>query len=228
MKIDAIGSAVITPESDGQVNDAVVYQVQRALNEIAGWSRLPEDGALNRETSVVIARFQESHGLRATGTIDQRTIDCMNRELERLIDSRGAPEHHNTSNHGSGVEVCSRVASLPGNQYIGLEHWWIRTPNVEAGMGARGHGVPGHESRPDLPGIPVSVNDHRGEGARADATCVSPQVRNPEWKDVDRACVERQLRFGRDLGRWWPANQCQSFVTDVLDTCSRPRSSHGT
>src|SRR5689334_5289747 len=39
------------------------------------------------------------------------------------------------SGSGSGVEFCERPADIPGMKQLGIAHWWLRTPNAEAGMG---------------------------------------------------------------------------------------------
>ncbi len=111
-----------------------------------------------------------------------------------------------------GVELCKRTADLPVARELELQHHWLRTGTKEAGMGAVDEGVPGE--RIDLPFVTqTSVNDHSGQGDRPGSTCT--QVPN-----VDEACVNRELELGKRTGRWTPLNQCQSYVSDVLEKCA--------
>ena len=114
------------------------------------------------------------------------------------------------------VWLCRRVAQIQLGQELGLEHWWIMTPDREAGMGRCGGGVPGAQS--DSPFITQTcVNDHNGEHAKTDVQC-------EPLSGFDPACVDDELKLGRPLGRWTPTNQCQAFVQEVLDAC-KPRES---
>jgi RHS repeat-associated protein len=108
---------------------------------------------------------------------------------------------------GLEVFVCSQPAF--GITWNPLDHQWLKTDTVEAGMGGTRGNVPGNESG-DRPGDPVQVTDHRGRSKEKGATC-------EEVKGVDENKVNAQLQIGRPLGRWGPTNQCQSFVQDVLD-----------
>lgn len=92
-----------------------------------------------------------------------------------------------------------------------LLHEWIMTDTYEAGMGAEGGGVPGGQI--DLPGIPTTTNDHTGQHSQPGAKCYV-------MKDVDEDCVNRMIKPGQPTGRWWPWNNCNTFVSDVLSECS--------
>ena len=35
-------------------------------------------------------------------------------------------------------------------------------------------------------------------------------------EDVDEKQVDELLQIGKDLGRWGPTNQCQSYVSSVI------------
>ena len=114
--------------------------------------------------------------------------------------------------HGE-VELCKRTADLPGARELDVKHHWIRTASKEAGMGAKDGGVPGHHL--DVPFVTkVTVNDHTGEGAKPGASCETVP-------NVDAACVDRELELGKDLGRWTPTNQCQTFAAGVLAHCRK-------
>ena len=122
------------------------------------------------------------------------------------------------TDHTPQVELCKRPANIPVLKQLGAEHHWIRTSHVEAGMGPKAGGVPGKDSHVDMPGDPTSVNDHLGEGAQG-ADC-------KPVKDVDEACVEKELQIGRDTGPWTPMNQCQTFAAEVLEKCSTKKDDH--
>ncbi len=118
-----------------------------------------------------------------------------------------------------GVQLCKRPANLPGNHSLPrsmqLDHHWLKTGTIERGMGPAGGGVPGHNSSPDLPGSPTTVNDHTGESKGPDAQCETL----PE--EVDPSCVEKELELGRQTGAWTPDNQCQTFAADVVTKCNK-------
>ncbi len=90
-----------------------------------------------------------------------------------------------------------------------VTHDWIRTPNIEAGIG-RGQGVSS-----DYIGSRTTVQDNSGDGADPSATCV-------EVPCVDAAKVESQLKsmMGTETGRWGPGNTCQSLCDHVLENAS--------
>jgi RHS repeat-associated protein len=115
---------------------------------------------------------------------------------------------------GTTVWMCRRVAHLAGAQQLGLEHWWLMTDTVEAGMGACGGGVPGNHA--DSPYVTQTcVNDHSGEHEHDDVQC--EPVGN-----VDEQCINNRLGFGSGLGPWSAWNQCQTFVAETLWACNLP------
>lgn len=116
-----------------------------------------------------------------------------------------------TDPKGLEVYVCGRPADLPFplNQ---LNHEWILTNTVERGMGARQGEIPAQGGNSDLPFSPVQVVNHTGQSYQQNAQCdIQPEV--------DEDCVNRKLELGRNLGRWGPTNQCQSFVNQVINEC---------
>ena len=113
---------------------------------------------------------------------------------------------------GLEVSVCSQPAfGIPWNP---IDHQWIKTDTVEAGMGGTRGNVPGNESG-DRPGDPVKVTNHAGRSKEKGSSC-------EKVEGVDENKVNAQLRINRPLGRWGPTNQCQSFVHDVLDNARTP------
>ncbi|CUI05435.1 Rhs family protein [Janthinobacterium sp. CG23_2] len=109
------------------------------------------------------------------------------------------------------VSVCKRAADLPGPMKY-VDHNWIKTDSVEAGMGENPGEIPA-QGNSSLPFAQTQVVDHAGQSQAKGATC------EPK-KDVDEDCVNKKLTMGRATGRWSPYNQCQSFVQDVIRECS--------
>jgi hypothetical protein len=121
----------------------------------------------------------------------------------------------------SGIEICSRIAELPVAEQLGLRHRWIRTPNLERGMGPADGGVPGVDGdRGDKPFSPTMVTDHAGQGVNPKSTCVPAAEWNPDWADVDQECVERQSALNTPTGRWTPLlNDCHDWVNNTMNDC---------
>lgn len=107
---------------------------------------------------------------------------------------------------GLDVEVCSQ----PAFGWMPVDHQWIKTDSVEAGMGGTKGNIPGNQSG-DLPYDPVEVTNHAGRSLEKSASC--RVVHN-----IDENKVDELLRIGRPLGRWTPFNQCHSFVRDTLES----------
>jgi RHS repeat-associated protein len=115
--------------------------------------------------------------------------------------------------YGLKVQECCRNTQVNWwvdflSQLTGIQHCFIKTSTVTAGMGPANGGP--------LPTCPLftqtAITDHSGE-------TISPG----ECKDVpgvDEACVDKSLKIGTPTGRWTPTNQCNSFASDVLDKCS--------
>lgn len=113
---------------------------------------------------------------------------------------------------GLDVFLCKQPAF--GIAQNPIDHHWIKTDTVEAGMGGTRGNVPGNESG-DRPGDPVQVTDHSGRSQEKGATCeLVPNVNEKKVND--------ELRIGRPIGRWGPTNQCQSFVRGVLNRSRNP------
>jgi RHS repeat-associated protein len=102
---------------------------------------------------------------------------------------------------------------------VNAYHYWIRTDTKEAGLGPARGGVPGHGGS-DYPGIPTTINDHSGEGAKPGAEC-------EEVPNEDENCVNKELAIGQNEGRFLilpPGRTCGNVVSDILDKCStKPR-----
>ena len=120
--------------------------------------------------------------------------------------SKGCPQTY-TDPYGLDVYLCRQPAF--GISWNPIDHHWIRTDTIEAGMGPSNSncGNAGNDSG-DMPGDPVEVCDH----SERDMTGASCEL----ISNVDENLVNDQLQLGRPLGRWSPWNQCQSFVADVL------------
>jgi RHS repeat-associated protein len=108
---------------------------------------------------------------------------------------------------GLDVSLCKQPAF--GVSWNPIDHYWIKTDTVEAGMGGTRGNEPGNQSG-DRPGDPVQVTDHTGRSKQKLASC-------EVVKDVDEKKVNDMLKIGRPLGKWGPTNQCQSFARGVLE-----------
>ena len=106
---------------------------------------------------------------------------------------------------GLDVYLCSQ----PAFGWAPVDHQWLKTDTVEAGMGGAKGNVPGNQSG-DMPGDPVQVTDHSGRSKEKGASC--EMVPN-----VDENKVNDLLKIGKPLGNWTPGNQCQSFAHSVLN-----------
>jgi hypothetical protein len=97
-----------------------------------------------------------------------------------------------------------------------VEHQFLFTDSGgAAGLGACGRGTPGH-GQADIPYVTdVCVEDHTVDLYHPGVTC-------EEVPDVDESCVNDQLVVGTPRGQWNAINQCQTFVSDVLQMC-QPR-----
>jgi len=89
-------------------------------------------------------------------------------------------------------------------------------------MGPARGGVPAQNSEFDLPGDPLTTNDHTGEHEADNASC-------SDVPDVDEECVDSMIEPGKTLGGFGPQNNCQTFVASVLNSCTvadSPRQDH--
>jgi RHS repeat-associated protein len=111
---------------------------------------------------------------------------------------------------GLDVSVCSQ----PAFGWMSVDHQWIKTDTVEAGMGGTRGNEAGNQTG-DLPGDPVQVTDHSGRSKQEGATCKKVEGH------IDEATVNEELALGRKLGRWGPTNHCQSFVKEVISRGQR-------
>jgi RHS repeat-associated protein len=110
--------------------------------------------------------------------------------------------------YGLDVQICRQ----PAFGWMPIDHQWIKTDTVEAGMGGnRGHEA-GNESG-DRPGDPVYVMDHAGRSKQKGSSC-------EKVDNVDEKKVNDLLKIGRPIGKWGPFNQCQSFVEKVIKDSS--------
>ena len=117
-----------------------------------------------------------------------------------------------TDSLGLDVSICSQSAF----GWMPVDHQWIKTDTVEAGMGpVKSNCGDAGNALGDLPGDPVQVCDHSGRSKQEGATCKKVEGR------IDETAVNEELTIGRKLGGWGPTNQCQSFVKQVISTGQR-------
>ena len=91
-------------------------------------------------------------------------------------------------------------------------HNWLKTDTLEAGMGGECP-VPGQQCS-DRPYAATNTISHAGQSSAPNASCTPV-------KDIDEICVNNAIRPGQPTGLWLPWNQCQSFVNQVINRCSR-------
>jgi RHS repeat-associated protein len=106
---------------------------------------------------------------------------------------------------GLEVQICCRPANILGGY---VDHCWIETDTVSAGMGGNPNIRPGDEY--EGIGMPVQINDHSTDRP----TYCMPQ------ENVEEQCVNDRLKIGAPLGRFLPPlNSCQSFAYGVVNSC---------
>jgi len=135
------------------------------------------------------------------------------RAVQQLVDRASQPAVPSGVYAGStGVLLCRRVADVPLNEYVKVQHHFIVTEAKAAGAGHCGAGVPGH-GQIDLPLSPMCVNDHASEVGTPGVVC--------DPVEADPICVNRELEIGKHIGRWAPPfDDCQTFAAKVIADCS--------
>ena len=143
-------------------------------------------------------------------TIEGRNL--LAHELTHVIQQRQAIPHSNTHFMQRRVSRCCRHVETGTEmdrlaRILGLRHCWLRTDTKVAGMGPAQDGP-----LPSWPlGIRTIIRDHSNE---ASTGC-------RENTNVDENCVNQQLEFGKSAGPWGPDNNCNTFVDEVVGTCTR-------
>jgi hypothetical protein len=129
------------------------------------------------------------------------------------------------------VELCKAPTEFMGGAgpvqktlgKMGLAHWWIKTPDFEAGMGPAGGGVPGVPGAPAGP-MMTTINDHTGRHAAPVSEChpaSQPGWGDPRWEREDKACLQAHMQLGQETGPWIPPiNDCHDVVKAALNECA--------
>lgn len=106
-----------------------------------------------------------------------------------------------------GLDV--RIVCRPAQIAFGLvDHCWIITDTVNAGMGGNPDVLPGQEY--EGYGMPTQVIDHSNDTWTESTT----------MNNVDEECVNDQLTIGTPTGPFVPPfNHCQSFAWSVVNQC---------
>ncbi len=116
-----------------------------------------------------------------------------------------------TISANADVSVCSRTADVLAGIF---EHQWIKTNEVEAGMGGAIYEDALIGDRFEMPyTTEVYVRDHSND---------RPEKCLPKYHVVED-CVNEELEIGKYLGQWHMFNNCQTFVSEVLRKCEYPR-----
>jgi RHS repeat-associated protein len=113
---------------------------------------------------------------------------------------------------GLEVKRWARAADIGPGGVAGLlvDHHWLQTDTIEAGMGPATGEIPAQNGESSLPGVPVVTVDHKGEPHTKEIPIPFP---------VDEQCVNDLIRPGQDLGTFGKDNNCQSFSDRVLEAC---------
>lgn len=106
---------------------------------------------------------------------------------------------------GLAVSICCRPAEIAGGL---VDHCWVQTDTISAGMGANPNIAPGQQY--EGYGMPTQVTDHSTDTP----TSCTPQ------NNVDEQCVNDKLKIGAPTGPFIPPfNQCQSFAYGTVNAC---------
>jgi hypothetical protein len=111
------------------------------------------------------------------------------------------------------VQFCCRKAEMAGGL---ISHCWIRTSQKNAGMASNPQCRANVGDNYEAPFITkVYISDH---------SCEVPErcTDVPAHWNVDEACVNRELQIGKELGRFSPCNNCQTFATHLVFSCAKP------
>ncbi len=115
-----------------------------------------------------------------------------------------------TDPEGLKVQQCCRKAEILGGA---VEHCWLKTDTIAAGMASspQCRAAVGNDYE-FLYTTDVYVSDHSCEKG---GTCV-----DIPW-EVDEQCVNRELKIGKQLGKFTGLNNCQTFANEVLNKCTK-------
>lgn len=106
---------------------------------------------------------------------------------------------------GLDVYICTRPAKIAAGL---VNHYWVVTSSVSAGMGANPNVAPGAQY--EGYGMPVQIIDHSKD---TPTSCV-------KQNNVNEQCVNSKLKLGTPLGRFIPPiNQCSNLAFGVVNSC---------
>jgi RHS repeat-associated protein len=118
------------------------------------------------------------------------------------------------------VEICQEQADLPGNNdLLDIQHMWLRTSEMERGLGTADGGRPGEGDYVYKNNLPfwtqTAIVNETGRGNKPTATC--RPVAN-----VSATCVNRLMQLGSHRGRFQPVpggHNCQTVAQTVITRC---------
>lgn len=105
------------------------------------------------------------------------------------------------------VQLCCRPADIVNGL---VDHCWLKTSTITDGMNETSQCTRAGNDASGMPFSPVVVSDH---------SCDKPE--RCDRYDVNEQCVNKELSIGRDLGRFSPVNNCQTFARDILEKCRK-------
>jgi len=190
-------------------------QIRRFVNRDVLLGRVAEGQSLNRFGFVMgnPVSFVDPFGLeKYCGQCALGAYDCLLYSHNLCEPSVALPKPPS----GHGVYHCRRPVNIewiPSKlRSIFPYHHWIKTEKYEAGMGGECP-VPGQNCS-DIPYSPTETKNHSGQSEEINASC--KLVPN-----IDEECVNDLIMPGRSTGAWTLTNQCQTFVKDVINECSK-------
>jgi hypothetical protein len=135
-----------------------------------------------------------------------------------FVNMSPSPDEYRRLSENGRVELWTRPADLWFNVGNVVPHDWIKVPGLEAGLGPRGGGVPGQETRSEdmIPFYTqTEVINHAGQSE-------SPEASGRQIQGIDEICVRNELELGKSQGRWTPLNTCLTFARKVIEKCRSP------
>ncbi len=216
---DQVGTPVALATHDGHVVQTMQYDSFGNLLQVRGDAvRLPigfAGGLFDGDTGLTrfvwrdydadTGRFTALDPMGAKGGDTDWYGYCVDDPVNR-VDTWGLEDE-------DAVQVCKRPVQID-NEYLAdsVDHYFIKTPRTESGMGIPGQAAEQGDSVGDLLS-PTQWTDHTGQSQSAKAQC---------WTvpNVDPQCVDKLAKPGNDTGRWLPGfNDCRTNVTEVLKFC---------
>jgi RHS repeat-associated protein len=206
---DQVGSPrVIADATTGAIVRTIRYDAWGVVVASSGSFALPLGfaGGLADDVTGLI-RFGYRDYEPATGRFTARDPLLHGGEQMNLYAYVGSNPVSARDESGLKVKVCYHGSLITGfKPFKPLNHWWIETGSKKLGIG---------------PGGPLGVEDVQWTDQSYKYKLYNKdEIRCEDQNDVDEGCVNRAIFEGKSEGQYVPgANDCQTNVNAVLDTC---------